>query len=185
MEKVKKEIDIPRILHEIHGEKTRVSTLTLIYFTAFFAATLIIIQLLPYGLADWKYLLLTIIMLDISGGVVANLSTSTNKYYQIKKQLRVPYLLVHVLQPLALYLIFPEYLYYFIFLGGYTILISLFINAIKDREFQQNLASSFLVLGFVFSLLFDIDIYTIYIIGGMYMTKIILGFTVRRPSFYE
>jgi hypothetical protein len=179
----KKEIQIPKVLHELHGESTRLSTLVLVYLTGLIAALLFVWQLLPAKLALWQYVLLGIIVLDIAGGVVANLSSSTNQYYQKNRSIRMVFLLLHVLQPVGLYLVFPQYLSFFVFLTLFTLLASFGVNALRDTEHQQNLAGALLVLGICGSLWFDLEHNMLYLIAPLYMIKLILGFSVKRPSF--
>jgi predicted permease len=74
-------VSIPKAFHELHGEKARISHLLLVYFAGAVSAAVFIYGLWSYDLSWWKYLVAGIIMLDIGGGVVANLSTPTNRYY--------------------------------------------------------------------------------------------------------
>ncbi|MBD3328813.1 hypothetical protein GF340_05970 [Candidatus Peregrinibacteria bacterium] len=180
---INKDIKIPKLFQELHGYKSKISTIVLVYLTGIISGSIIIIDLLKFNLEIWKYTLLGIIVVDIAGGVVANLSSSTNSYYRDKKKLRIKFLLVHFIQPLVLYFIFPNSMYFFIFLFSYTIISALIINMLKEAEDQQNIASTFLTIGAILCILIKTDYLTINIIGVLYMIKIILGFSVRRPRF--
>lgn len=178
-----KEIQITKIFHELHGEKARLSNLILVYTVGIISALIFTIYLLPLNLSLWKYILIVVLITDISCGVVANLSTSTNQYYQKNSRLRLIFLSLHILQPLLFFIIFPELLHFFLFVFLYTISASLIVNWIKDKEFQQNIASAFVVIGTILSLVFKNDILIIYSVAPLFMTKLILGFAVRRPIF--
>ncbi|HRK27976.1 MAG TPA: hypothetical protein PK239_11910 [Chitinophagales bacterium] len=178
-----KEIKITKIFHELHGEKARLSNLILVYTVGIISALIFTIILLPLKLSIWKYILVAVLVLDISSGVVANLSTPTNQYYQKNSRLRLIFLSLHILQPLLFIVIFPELLLFFLFVFLYTISASLIVNWIKDKEYQQNIASAFVVLGTILSFVFKNDILIVYAIAPLFMTKLILGFAVRRPIF--
>lgn len=178
-----KNIKIPKLFQELHGEKSKISTVILVYLTGIISGYITIVDLLKFNLEIWKYLLLGIVVVDIAGGVVANLSSSTNSYYKDKKKLRIIFLLVHFIQPLILYFIFPNSMFFFMFLFFYTIISALFINMLKEAEDQQNIASALLTIGAILSVLIKTDYFIINIIGVLYMIKLILGFSVRRPRF--
>ncbi len=176
-----KEIQIPKIFHELHGEKARLISIILVYTVGIISASLFTLFLLPLNLSLWKYILIAILIVDISGGVVANLSTPTNQYYQKNSRLRFIFLSLHILQPCLFCIVFPDLLNLFLFIFLYTFSASLIVNRIKDREYQQNFASAFVVLGTILSLAFQNDILIVYAIAPLFMTKLILGFAVRRP----
>jgi len=178
-----KEIQIPKFLHELHGEKARLSNILLVYSVGIVSALIFTIVLLPLNLSLWKYILLSFLVIDICSGVVANLSTPTNQYYQKNSRLRVIFLSLHIIQPLLFYIILPNLLFLFLFIFLYTFTTSLIVNRIKEKEYQQNIASAFVVLGTVLSFIFENDILIINAIAPLFMTKLILGFAVRRPVF--
>lgn len=101
-------IRVPEVLKELHGERTRISTLIAVYLTGLVVAGGIVFQLLPAGFSAWKYVLVGILYLDISGGAVANLSTSTNQYYRGKTGLRIVFILLHILHPALFIVVLPE-----------------------------------------------------------------------------
>lgn len=178
-----KEISLPKALHELHGERTRLSTLALVYLAGLAAAGVVAWQLLSAGLAAWQIALASLLFLDIGGGVVANLSTSTNQYYQRKPGLRVTFLLLHILQPALLALAFSAVLPYTIFTAGFTLGTALLVNTAKDTEFQQNIAAALLTGGICLSFLFALPHPVLYAFAPLFMIKLILGFAVRRPAF--
>ena len=99
---IDREIKIPKVFQELHGEKPYLSTLILVYLAGIGAASIVIAIILPEGLPTWKIIFVFILYFDIGGGVVANLSTSTNQHYQGKTRLRVGLFLLHIIHPALL-----------------------------------------------------------------------------------
>jgi hypothetical protein len=177
-----KEIIIPKILHELHGEKTRISTLSMVYLAGLIAAGVVVYQVIPSALPIWKVILVGLLFLDIAGGVVANLSTSTNQYYQGKTGLRLGFTLLHILHPALFIVVLPEAWPYFMFVGIFTLASVRLVNAFNDIEFQQNLAALLVVVGIAVSFTFDVPLVIFYSFAPLFMIKLILGFAVRRPA---
>lgn len=178
-----REINVPKALQELHGEKSMLSTIIMVYFAGIIAASVFIFALLPLKLPVWKYILIAVLMIDIAGGVVANLSTPTNQYYQKNRKLRIVFLSLHFIQPLVFFIIFPDFLAFFVFLFIYTIACAIIVNAFKNKELQQNIAAIFVVAGVVLTFLFKIEPIILYSVAPLFMTKLILGFSVKRPVF--
>ncbi len=176
-------LSIPKSLHELHGEKATVTSILFVYGTGLIATAVFIGFLLPLKLPMWKYILSALLILDIASGVIANLSSSTNQYYQQHKKLRIPFLLLHVVHPVLFWVVFPEMLGYFLFMALYPILSSLLVNHFKNREFQQNLASSLVVIGVLLSFLFKSDSLILYSLVPLFLIKLVLGFSVNRPDY--
>jgi len=174
------EVDVPKGLQELHGERTRVSTLVIVYVTALACAGLVAWQLVQSGLPIWKVALAALIFLDVGGGVAANLSTSTNHYYQVHDRLRLPFIAMHIIHPAVLAVLFPLALPYFLYVLLFTLSATMAVNAIKDRELQQNIASFLVVVGCAFSFFFPQALPVLYLFAPLFMVKLILGFAVRR-----
>ncbi len=182
-----KELKIPKYLWELHGEKARLSTVVMVYVVGLAASMLFLMNLLTEvkDLTLWKVIILWLLYFDIAGGVVANLSSSTNSYYRDKKGLRIIFLVVHVIHPLLFSLIFPDMYPYFSFMFLYTIAVAFLVNSLKDIELQQNIASSLVVIGIVISMFFKHNLVVLYSVAPLFMLKLGLGFAVRRPSFVQ
>lgn len=173
------EIDIPKSLRELHGERTRISTLVLVYKAALVCAGVVIWQLLRLEVPPWKAALGGLIFLDIGGGVVANFSASTRRYYREHEKLRIPFLLLHVVHPLALAALFPAELPYFLFAMGFTIAAGLVVNALRDAELQRNAAALLVVAGCAISFAFPLSLQILYLFAPLFLIKLVLGFAVR------
>jgi hypothetical protein len=179
-----KEITVPKALHELHGDKTRLSTLVLVYLSGVIAAGLVLILLLPNELPLWKMMLIAVLYVDIAGGVVANLSTSTNQYYQDRNQQRTIFALLHILQPAIFILVFPAAWLYYVFSGLYTLMSIGIVSQFQDSELQQNAAALLVVVGVALSFAFPVPHAILYSFAPLFLLKLVLGFAVRRPSFY-
>lgn len=177
-----REINIPKALQELHGEKTRLSSLILVFFTALVVGGVALWQVIPLGLAAWKVILAVVVFLDVGGGVVANLTSSTNQYYQKKAALRPFFLATHVVHPLVLMLVFPQNSVFLLFVMVYTLTSAFGVDLIKDREQQQTFAAVLVGMGVCFALLFPLSFSFLYAFAPLFMLKLILGFAVKRPD---
>jgi hypothetical protein len=175
-----KEIDIPKSLHELHGERTRVSTLLIVYLTALTAAAVSAWLLLRAGTPVWRTALAALIFMDVGGGVTANLSASTNRYYQDHPKLRLPFIAMHVFHPAVLAALFPAALPYFAYAALFTLGGTFAVNAVRDGELQQNLAALLVAVSCVFSFAFAVPVPVLYAFVPLFTVKLILGFAVRR-----
>lgn len=180
-----RELEIPGFLHELHGERASVGSIVLVYSAGLAAAAAYAWELTRTGLVPWKIILGCAVMFDVAGGVVANLSTSTNHHYRNRPGMRKVFLLLHFLQPLALYFVFPDE---GVFLGVvyvFTIASSLIVDSIRRVEVQQNTAAFLLVLGLACSMMVSPESVVVFVFAPLFMVKLITGFSVRRPSFLE
>ena len=180
---LEKEINIPKFLHGLHGERTTILNLLCVYIAASLVGILIILNISGLDLPLWKTILIFALYFDIAGGVVANLSISTNQYYQRKSKGRILFIISHFVHPVLFIFLFPGNVDYYVFVGSYTIFAALIVNSLKTIENQQNLAYLFVTTGIVISLLFDLPLGTLYLFAPLFMIKLIFGFSVRRPAF--
>ncbi|HWQ46568.1 MAG TPA: hypothetical protein VN376_06860 [Longilinea sp.] len=178
-----KEIAIPKALRELHGERTRVSTLGLVYLSGLICAGLVTWQLWLAAVPLWQTAVSALIFLDVGGGVAANLSSSTNQYYQQHAKLRLPFIALHVFHPAVMAALFPAALPYFVFVMLFTLTATFTVNALTDAEQQQNLAALLLTVGCALSFFFHLPVPVLFLFAPLFMVKLILGFAVRRPLF--
>ncbi len=177
------DIRIPKFLHELHGETAPLSQILLVYASALAGTVLFFIALYPYPLPLWKSALLAVLLVDIIGGVTANLSSSTNQYYQRANGRRIGFLLLHVLQPALFTLLFPEQWAYFAYVGVFALAAAFLVNSVNDPELQQNLGAALLVCGICAGTIFAPEPIALHALAPLFLTKLILGFAVRRPKF--
>lgn len=178
-----RKVRVPKFLHELHGAEARISTILLSYGAGLAVAAVALFQLQGTDIGSLQKVLAALVLLDVAAGVVANLSSSTNQHYQQNESSRKGFLLLHVLHSAALAWAFPQHWLYFLFAYLYTLAASLIVNQAQDSEWQQNLAAFFVVIGIGASTLFELNPALLYGFLPLFAVKLILGFSVRRPSF--
>jgi membrane glycosyltransferase len=126
--------------------------------------------------------MLTILALDIAGGVVANFTKGTNNYYA--ESLGKSYLFVffHLLQPSILIWIFPNELLAILGVSIYTLISSIIILNIKKHYTQRIVAITLLLLSFILSILLNYTDPLTKILMQLFSIKLILAFSVNWTS---
>lgn len=178
-----RKVRIPKFLHELHGAEARLSTILLSYGAGLAVAAIALFQLRGTDIGSLQKVLVALVLLDVAAGVIANFSSSTNQHYQQAQSPRKGFLLLHALHAGVLAWVFPHYWTYFLFAYLYTLAASLIVNQAQDTEWQQNLAAFFVVCGVGASIFFELNPALLYGFMPLYAVKLILGFSVRRPSF--
>jgi hypothetical protein len=178
-----KKIKVPKYLHELHGEYPDIFTLTGTYLASLISGILVIVFTNNLGLPFWKSILLFVLYADIAGGVISNFSSSTKDYYRTNKNLRLPFIFMHLIHPVLFILLFPHFADYFIYVGLFTILACLIVNRIKQIEIQLTTAMFFFLSGTLLSFCFKIPVNFLFSFAPLFMAKLIIGFSVNRPNF--
>ena len=179
-----KRIDIPKFLHEIHGESAPLYNLLSVYCSGISVALLFSIKLYTLNVSLWNILVSAFVWFDIGGGVVANLSSPTNRFFVDKAKSRILFLAIHIIQPGVIALLFPKDWVFFSFVYFFTILSCITIALMKSNERQQVFAGLLVALGITLAIvLFRLSIPALMLFAPLFMIKLILGFSVKRPSF--
>lgn len=177
---MKNKLKIPKALHELFGEEQVKSELiiTIVFSVVSFLALIAGTQEEWIGLPWYKTGLLFILLLDILGGVAANLSTGTNQYYLKKPKKRWIFIAAH-LQPFVFaWILQSNYMAAFM-VWAYTIFASAIINLLRGKEYQRILAGALLGFGILAFALLSFDLpQMVTIIYTLYMFKLIYGFSV-------
>lgn len=143
-------IRIPKFFHEILGESQRkIELLCIILFGAlstifamlFYADYLNTFSPLIHGI-------LLLLTLDITGGVIANLSFGTDQFYSQRKNARMVFIGIHI-QPLLIFLFTRQALWIGIILWAYTILGAIVLEKFKNHPSQKVFAGFILFAGFM------------------------------------
>lgn len=173
-------VRIPKFFHELFGTHQQPSELILIILftvTVTFAAAW---STAPYwmGLKWYQNLVLWLLFFDISGGVVANLSTGTNNHYNAHPKGRWIFIAVHI-QPLILAAVLQSPIQIAVAIWLYTILSACLINILREKVYHRLLAGalySIAIIGYVLSgISLPLPISLIYL---LYMMKVIYSFSV-------
>lgn len=169
-------VQIPKFLHELHGESTSVQTLILTYLAA------LLLTVFTLGSEPgwtWKTGLLVFLAFDIGGGVVANLSEGTSHYYQKNRQRRWFFIGIHSLQPMLLALIFPEQQTPILVLGLIILLFTAVVQQITQPDLQRTTAGFAVVITFqLTSLLLTQPLVTLLV--SLLAVKLLLAFAIRK-----
>lgn len=164
----------------IHGSSPTKNDLSFTYFVGLFGGVSVLFFYLNYNLAWWQLLILFLIAADIFGGVIANISLSTNEFYYKNRKLQVIFLLVHIVHILALVYAFGLNLFSHLIFFLYLFFASVIVITLHKKDFQKHVAISFVIFGIFLS--------TIYLqtflawFYPIFMLKLIYGFSVKQSQ---
>jgi hypothetical protein len=171
-------INIPKYLQELHGKQASVVSLVLVYANALIFAIVISYFIQPLDLTVWKSILLFIIVADIAGGAVANFTYSTRQYYRENHKLQIPFLLMHIIHPLFLFLLLPDFKLLFIFMGVFTFASVTIIKFLGQRNYSKFSALILFIIGTAITLLMPCSLDYLKMILILFYIKLIMGFAV-------
>lgn len=177
---MKTTIQIPKFLHELFGTQQNRCELVLILLFTITSTLLAAWLTAPYWqtLTWYQNLVLWLLFLDISGGVVANLSEGTNNYYNARPKARWLFIAIHI-QPLILAFVMESPIYVALAVWLYTLISASIINSLRTMVYHRLLAGALLamaIIGYVLSgVSLPMPITLIYI---LYMIKVIYSFSV-------
>lgn len=178
---MKTSVRIPKFLHVLLGTHQQRTELILIVIFTLTATLVVSWATAPYWLElKWyQILVLWLLFIDMSGGVVANLSTGTNNYYNAyPKKGRWLFIAVHA-QPLILATILQSQLSIAVAVWLYTILSASLINSLREKVYHRLLAGTLYVTAIIGYVLSDISLpLPITLIYLLYMMKLIYSFAV-------
>lgn len=172
-------IRIPKPLHEVFGEKISLLEMVVVLATS----TLISIPLFVItrsewvGLPGWKTAILFLLIFDILAGFIANLTFSTNNYYQDKPRLRLLFIAIHI-QPVIFALLLDGYWFVCVAVWIFTILSAYIVNKLNVVA-QKTIAGSLVAIGITGILLVSTDIPVLLLIALVfYQLKVTFSFSV-------
>lgn len=142
-----KEVAIPRALRELHGEKASAVNLASTYIAGAAVGILTAVSLLGQSIAAWRSVIAALVLFDVAGGVVANLSAPTRRYYARSGKKRMQFILLHILHPAVLAILFPGSYPYFLSCMAFTIGCCLVLERFREYEDRQNIASGMACAG--------------------------------------
>ena len=182
---MQKEINIPKSLQELHGKRTSLFSLILVYFSSLTISLIVTYYALPKNFPIWKTILFVVAIMDIGGGVIANFTNSTNQYYQNKSNLRIIFISLHVIHPILFIILFPTESTLFIFMGVYTLFSCFILNMIRVRETQRLIAVFLLTVGTIIIFAIPCNINFLRLLPILFFLKLILGFSVNHFTTIE
>jgi hypothetical protein len=181
---IRNKIRIPKSLHELFGEEQNKSELiiTFLFIGISFLALILVTRQEWADLRWYKTILLFLLLLDILGGVAANLSQGTNRYYRANQAKQRIFIAVHI-QPLLFAWIIPSDFRAALLVWLYTIGSTILLHLLRHKEYQLITAGALFGLGILALLLPDFQLPRLLtLIYLLYMFKLIIGFSVDHSS---
>jgi hypothetical protein len=130
-------------------------------------------------ISTFKLILLTILALDIAGGVIANFTKGTNNYYSESLRKRYLFIFFHLLQPSILIWIFPNELQAILGISIYTLISSIIVLNVKKQYNQKIIAITLLLLCLILSTLLNYSDLLTQLLMQLFSLKLILAFSVN------
>lgn len=177
-----KKIKVHKVLGEFFGrETTRFDLLAIVISAVSFAGmTLLLIWSLDFSVL--KKIVLTILALDIGGGVVANFTIGTNNYYAESLRKRYLFIFFHLLQPSILIWIFPNELLSIVIATLFILTSSILVLGVKKQYHQRIVAITLLLLYLILSTSLNYTDTLTQITMQLFSIKLILAFSVNWAS---
>lgn len=177
-----KKIQVNKFLVELFGrETTRFDLLAIIICSVSFA-TLTMILKWNVDISTIKKIILTILALDIGGGVVANFTTGANNYYFESLRKRYLFIFFHILQPLILIWIYPSDSLAIMGISLLTLTSSIIVLNLKNQYTQRIIAVTLLLLCIILTPILNYSDNLLQIVILLYSMKLILAFSVNWTS---
>ncbi len=130
-------VRIPHGLRELFGDETTPFVLVLVccFAVAATGATMWVAREEWLGLNVFSTVIVALLMIDIYGGVVANLSPATNRYYGESLRRRVVFFAVHV-QPIVLALVSGDAFAPAMVVWAITVASAFGVESMRGRDIQ-------------------------------------------------
>ena len=174
-------VRIPRVLHELHGEAAPLSNVLLTWAVALAVAAIIVVRAAarPAAVAWWEIAIVAMVGADLAGGVVANFTPSTDRYYAERPRLRIGFLALHVIHPVVLYFVIGGPIEVWVAIPAYTLAAAFLVNAIRGPA-QQPVAAALVVIGVIITFSWFVIAPPALWFAPLFLVKLVLGFAVRR-----
>ena len=154
-----KSVRIPRFFHEVFGKESTILELTLTLVFAILSTILLSIK----TFSEWQsfgiiqIVVILIMAFDISGGIIANFTFSTNNQYKESKKARLIFIAGHV-QPLILAFVLGEYYLPCALTWGYTTISAFIVNGFAKHPTQRTIGATLMAFGILWLILFFYDL---------------------------
>jgi len=174
-----REVEVNKLFRELLGRKTTAFDLLAIIVSAIAFAVLTLLLKWNADISNFKLVILTILALDIAGGVIANFTKGTNNYYSESLQKRYLFVIFHLLQPSILIWIFPSELLAILGVSLFTLSSSIIVLNIKKQYNQRIVAITLLLLSLILSTFLNYSDPLTKMIMQLFSVKLILAFSVN------
>lgn len=177
-----KQIEIPRLLHELHGERTSLLSLLLTYFTAVFVSGYVVINAWE-NQESWRLLLVAFLVFDIAGGVVSNFTQSTRNYYQSQDGLKKKFIALHILHFCLIAVVFSDEALTILLIGITIVLATFLLSLIKETEDVNAFAACIFSIYVVVVFLLFPDTALLKLVLIFLLVKLFLSFSTSSSYF--
>lgn len=179
MKALDKKVEIPAYLHELHGKQANIFELLANYTAAIITAAIILYLSRDLSLATYKLIILSVLALDLAGGIVSNFTEGTNSYYIEKPKMRYLFIALHVVQPLLLIWLFPGDLTGIAVISIYTLIAMTVINSVQEHLKQRVYGAFLMVTGLSISFLVGELQAVVHLMLILFAIKLIVAFAIR------
>lgn len=173
-----KTIRVRRVFHELFGEETTRLDLLAILASAILGTGLVLwfdydhLSMLSLPVM----IVILILLLDILGGVVANMTKGTSSYYKEREGLRQIFIFIHI-QPILFALLIQAYILESVFIYLYVAIAATLINAIRHLPQHKAVAAMMFMFGAIFLIFFGTEMPPYVLIFYIFfMMKMIISF---------
>jgi hypothetical protein len=180
-------IKIPQFFHEILGEKQRkIDLIFILLFTTLGTAFLFLFDKdFLSTLSIFKQTMLLLLTLDITGGVIANLTYGTDQFYQKRKKARIIFIAIHI-QPLLIFLLAKMPLWIGLILWAYTIFCAIILELLKNNPSQKVFAGFDFFIGLVLLFSFQNSLTPfVSFLMLLFLFKVLYSFSVNHHTEEE
>jgi membrane glycosyltransferase len=174
-----KKIQVNKFLIELFGRVTTAFDLLAITISSISFAGLTLLLKWNADISNFKLVILSILALDIAGGVIANFTKGTNNYYSESLRKRYLFVFFHLLQPSILIWIFPSDLLAILGVSLFTLTSSIIVLNIKKQYNQRIIAVTLLLFCLFLSILLNYSDPLTKMIMQLFSVKLILAFSVN------
>ena len=175
-----KDICTPKFLRELFGRKTNLITIAVtMTFSILVTGLLWRLSLPDQNWPLWQFITFCLLSVDISGGVIANLTQGTNHYYQESAKRRYIFLLIHI-QPLLLALLFNQSLLTCTMVWLGAMIGALFVSELlKDCREQALIGASMAGVGCILLVSYSKLPISMTALLSLYLIKLLFAFSVN------
>ncbi|MEO1053613.1 MAG: hypothetical protein AAFX87_23460 [Bacteroidota bacterium] len=173
-------IKIPKALREVHGERAAILDVILPHSLSIISSIylLTIAPGIDFGLT--KSILLFILTYDLIGGVIANFSEGTSRFYAESTGRRFKFIALHVLQPAIMWYLFQDHQTVILTISAYVVGSAIIVNQIGSLRNQLVVSGAMVVAGiFICQLLIGDAPFTLQFLLTAFILKLPLAWAVR------
>ena len=146
---MEKTIKIPKALHEVHGESASLLDLILPHGLSIISSIYLLNTASDADFGIVKSFLLFILTYDLIGGVIANFTEGTSRFYAANTGRRIKFIALHILQPTIMWYLFKDHANLVLFTSLFTVGAAILVNQIKPLRKQLVVSGTLVLMGLI------------------------------------